>query len=148
MVGEFLTPPDSDEELILHQSDCSNDGGGDTGSAQQDDIVLQTKDYVAATLNAWNNCPGIVKKQLDKQASEIENLNSTVKELNLKLTQRRTDFERQHQTQLKSDLMKHKEKIEAIYKEKLDEEKRKLLKGRVDEMDKLIKENKRLNQQI
>ena len=42
--------------------------------------------------------------------------------------------------------MKHKEKIESIYKEKLDEEKRKLLKGRVDEMDKLIKENKRLNQ--
>ena len=41
--------------------------------------------------------------------------------------------------------MKHKEKIEGIYKEKLDEEKRKLLKGRVDEMDKLIKENKRLN---
>ncbi|MFO0004169.1 MAG: hypothetical protein ACK559_23860 [bacterium] len=41
--------------------------------------------------------------------------------------------------------MKHKEKIEAIYKEKLDEEKRKLLKGRVDEMDKLIRENKRLN---
>lgn len=41
--------------------------------------------------------------------------------------------------------MKHKEKIESIYKEKLDEEKRKLLKGRVDEMDKLIRENKRLN---
>jgi hypothetical protein len=41
--------------------------------------------------------------------------------------------------------MKHKEKIESIYREKLDEEKRKLLKGRVDEMDKLIKENKRLN---
>ena len=28
--------------------------------------LLKTKDYVAATLNAWNNCPGIVKKQLDK----------------------------------------------------------------------------------
>jgi len=27
---------------------------------------VTTKDYVAATLNAWNNCPGIVKKQLDK----------------------------------------------------------------------------------
>lgn len=25
-----------------------------------------TKDYVAATLNAWSNCPGIVKRQLDK----------------------------------------------------------------------------------
>ena len=41
--------------------------------------------------------------------------------------------------------MKHKEKIEQIYKEKLDDEKRKLLKGRVDEVDKLIKENKKLN---
>lgn len=41
--------------------------------------------------------------------------------------------------------MKHKEKIEAIYKEKLDEEKRKLLKGKVEEVDRLIKENKRLN---
>ena len=46
---------------------------------------------------------------------------------------------------MKSDLMKHKEKIEQIYKEKLDEEKRKLLKGRVDEIDRLMKENKRLN---
>jgi hypothetical protein len=43
------------------------------------------KDYVAATLSAWNSCPGIVKKQLDKQAQEIEDLKGTVKELNLKL---------------------------------------------------------------
>ena len=40
--------------------------------------------------------------------------------------------------------MQHKEKIESIYREKLDEEKRKLLKGKVDEIDRLIKENKRL----
>lgn len=44
--------------------------------------------------------------------------------------------------------MRHKEKIESIYQQKLDDEKRKLMKGRVDEMDKLIRENKRLNQQI
>jgi len=49
---------------------------------------------------------------------------------------------------MKADLIKHKEKIESIYKEKLDDEKRKLLKGRVDEIDRLMKENKRLNQQI
>ena len=42
--------------------------------------------------------------------------------------------------------MRHKEKIESIYLQKLDDEKRKLMKGRVDEMDKLIRENKRLNQ--
>jgi hypothetical protein len=41
---------------------------------------------VAATLNAWNNCPGIVKKQLDKQASQIEQLTGNIRELNLKLT--------------------------------------------------------------
>jgi hypothetical protein len=45
---------------------------------------------------------------------------------------------------MRTELMKHKEKIELIYKEKLDEEKRRLLKGKVDEVDKLIKENKRL----
>jgi hypothetical protein len=38
----------------------------ETGSANNQDIQVATKDYVAATLNAWNNCPGIVKKQLDK----------------------------------------------------------------------------------
>ena len=31
-----------------------------------DEIKNRTKDYVAATLTAWNNCPTIVKKQLDK----------------------------------------------------------------------------------
>lgn len=59
-------------------------------------MKTQTKDYVAATLSAWQNCPGIVKKQLDKQATEIETYKSQIRELNLKLTQRRTDFERQH----------------------------------------------------
>lgn len=41
------------------------------------------KDYVAATLSAWNSCPGIVKKQLDKQAQEIDDLQGTVRELKL-----------------------------------------------------------------
>lgn len=46
---------------------------------------------------------------------------------------------------MKQELLKHKEKIEGIYKEKLDDEKRKVLKQRVDEIDKLMKENRRLN---
>ena len=44
--------------------------------------------------------------------------------------------------------MKHKEKIESIYREKLDEEKRKVMKQKVEELDRLMKENKKLNQQI
>ena len=71
-----------------------------------------------------------------------------MRELNLKLQQKKTDVEREAKHLMKTDLMKHKERIEAIYREKLDEEKRKVLKGRVDEIDRLMKENKRLNEKI
>ena len=57
-------------------------------------------------------------------------------------------MERQYQLQMKQDLQRHKEKIEAIYKEKMDEEKRKMLKQQVGEMDRLMRENKRLNEKI
>ena len=40
---------------------------------------------------------------------------------------KKNDFDRVHAAQMKSDLMKHKEKIESIYRAKLDEEKRKIL---------------------
>lgn len=49
---------------------------------------------------------------------------------------------------MKKDLTTHREKIETIYKQKLDEEKRKVLKGRVDEIDRLMKENKKLNAKL
>ena len=55
---------------------------------------------------------------------------------------RKTDFERIHSLNMKKDLMKHKENIEAIYKRKLEDEKRKLIKQRVDEVHKLMEENK------
>jgi len=57
-------------------------------------------------------------------------------------------MERQYQLQMKQDLQRHKEKIEAIYKEKMDEEKRKMLKQQVGEMDRLMRENKKLNEKI
>ena len=107
--------------------------------------IVTTKDYVAATLNAWNNCPTIVKKQLDKQSEEIESLSLQLREVNLKLTQRKHEMERTFQAQMKSELLKHKERIESIYREKLDDEKRKVLKLKVDEIDKLMKENRVLS---
>ena len=110
--------------------------------------LLKTKDYVAATLNAWNNCPGIVKKQLDKQNQELAETRSKLKESELKLAMRKTDFERVHSLNMKKDLMKHKENIEAIYKRKLEDEKRKLIKQRVDEVHKLMEENKQLKEKI
>ena len=54
-------------------------------------------------------------------------------------------MERTYQTQMKQELLKHKEKIESIYREKLDEEKKKVLKSRVEEIERLMKENRVLN---
>ena len=42
-------------------------------------------DYVAATLNAWNQCPTIVKKQLDEQYQEIKKLKEDYKTVTLRL---------------------------------------------------------------
>ena len=61
---------------------------------------------------------------------------------------KKNDFERVQAATMKKELMKHKENIENIYKRKLDDEKRKLLKSKVEEVDRLMKENKRLNAKI
>ena len=61
---------------------------------------------------------------------------------------RKNDFQKQQSAEMKSELLKHKDKIEQIYKVKLDEEKRRLVKKKVDEMDSIIKENKKLNAKI
>lgn len=74
--------------------------------------LLATKDYVAATLNAWTNCPGIVKKQLDKQSGEIVSLKESVRDLTLKLTQKKYEAEREAKSQMKAEILKHQQKVE------------------------------------
>jgi hypothetical protein len=108
----------------------------------------EARDYVAATLNAWNSCHGIVKKQLDKQQQEIYELSQKCKEYELRLSMKKNDEDKSNNAVIKAELMKHKEKIENIYKTKLEDEKRKILKQRVDEIDRLLNENKRLNAKI
>ena len=66
----------------------------------------------------------------------------------MKVQMKKNDFERKQAGTMKAELMKHKENIESIYKRKLEDEKRKLLKQRVDEVDRLMKENKRLNAKV
>jgi len=73
---------------------------------------MSDKDYVAATVNAWNACPSIVKKQLDQQFSEIAELKSQVREGELKLAIKQNDFHKIQSAQMKKDMLKHKEKIE------------------------------------
>jgi len=46
----------------------------------------------------------------------------------VKIQMKKNDFDKQQAANTKKELMKHKENIENIYKRKLEEEKRKLLK--------------------
>jgi hypothetical protein len=52
-----LTEKSSDEEDAN-----ASDGSDKKVSPPKKEPVVTTKDYVAATLTAWNNCPTIVKK--------------------------------------------------------------------------------------
>lgn len=66
-------------------------------------------------------------------------MKSRLREYEVKIQMKKNDFEKQQAAAMKKDLMKHKENIENIYKRKLEDEKRKLLKQRVDEVDQLMK---------
>ncbi len=71
-----------------------------------------------------------------------------IKEQELKLKLRKNDFEKVSALEVKKELMKHKEKIESIYRQKLEDEKRKLLKGQMQEFEELVNENKRLKDDV
>ena len=107
------------------------EGGPEVGSMQ----------YVEATLNAWNNCPLIVKKQLDDQAQHIKLLTQELRAANLRLNQRKADFERHSAVEAKVELMKHKDKVETMYRQKMEDEKLKATKKKVEEMDAIFQEN-------
>jgi hypothetical protein len=105
-------------------------------------------DYVAATLHAWNQCPTIVKKQMDDQYQELVLLKEQLRSANLKLNQRKQEFERHAAVDMKVDLIKHKDKIEALARQKLEDEKVKLNKKKVQEMDEILQENFALKKQV
>lgn len=70
-----------DKPVVIKKESHFNDEPGRDPMIQN----VSDRDYVAATLNAWNACPSIVKKQLDEQFSEIAELKSKVREGELKL---------------------------------------------------------------
>lgn len=105
-------------------------------------------DYVTATLKAWSQCPTIVKKQLDEQYQQIRQFKEDLKQANLKLNQRKQEFERHMAVEMKVDLMKHKDKMETMFRQKLEDEKMKLNKKKVEEMDMILQENFQLKKEV
>ena len=56
----------------------------------------------------------------------------------MKLRLRKNDFDRVHSIEQKKEIMVHKERVEALYRQKLEEEKRKLHKAKMEELEQVI----------
>ena len=66
----------------------------------------------------------------------------------MKLRLRKNDFERVHQIEQRREIMVHKERTEALYRAKLEEEKRKVMRAKMDEVEEVIRENRGLKEEI
>ena len=75
-------------------------------------------------------------------------LRNLIKEQELKLRLRKNDFERVHSIEQKKEIMQHKERTEALYRQKLEDEKRKLINNKMEEFDHMMQENKQLRDEI
>ena len=71
-----------------------------------------------------------------------------MKEQELRLRLRKNDFDRVHSIEQKKEVMKHKERVEALYRQKLEDEKRKMNKGRIDEFDEMVQENRSMKEEV
>ena len=67
---------------------------------------------------------------------------------NAKLNQRKQEFERHAGVEMKVALLKHKDKIEQGFRQKLEEEKKSLTKKKVEEMDMILQENFALKKEM
>lgn len=72
-----MPDPDDDAQSAKDSAKAS--------SNQAVSVESPAKNYVAATLQAWESCPGIVKKQLDKLNDEICELKGKLREADVKI---------------------------------------------------------------
>ena len=94
-------------------------------------IENQSANYVHATIQAWNQCPSIVKKQLDEQYKKINTVTTELRECKLKLNQKKAEFDRHAKVEMQVELTKYKDKIEQQFRKKAEEDKLKMNKLKV-----------------
>lgn len=75
-------------------------------------------------------------------------MKSLIKEQELKLKLRKNDYEKVSNIETRKELMKHKEKIESIFRQKLEDEKRKILKQQMEEFEGLVRDNRELKEEV
>ena len=93
-------------------------------------------------------CPTIVKKQMDEQYKEIMKLKSELKTANLKLKMKKNELEKEIKITNQVELIRFKDEIELAFRQKLEEEKLKNIKRRVEEINLLKEENFSLKKQL
>lgn len=150
----FKLDTDSDEV-----SDSSSQSSDSSDISKEKDSKKNTKKSKKSNLNtsapshtitnvSQAALPILIKKQLDSQSHEIQQLRNLIKEQDLKLRLRKNDFDRVHSIEQKKEIMQHKERTEALYRHKLDDEKRKLINNKMEELDNMMQENKNLRDEI
>eukprot|EP00350_Pseudokeronopsis_sp_OXSARD2_P010551 CAMPEP_0170567990 /NCGR_PEP_ID=MMETSP0211-20121228/80843_1 /TAXON_ID=311385 /ORGANISM="Pseudokeronopsis sp., Strain OXSARD2" /LENGTH=156 /DNA_ID=CAMNT_0010889621 /DNA_START=1505 /DNA_END=1975 /DNA_ORIENTATION=+ len=90
--------------------------------------IEEPKNYYQVSKGVLSSCPDIIKKQMEEQNREIRELKMKIKEQDLRLNMKKSEFDKVNSAHMKKEILKHKEKIEQIFRTKLDEEKRKVLK--------------------
>ena len=66
----------------------------------------------------------------------------------MKLRLRKNDYARVHGVEQKREIMVHKERVEAMYRQKLEDEKRRIMKTKMEEVEGMIDENRALREEI
>jgi hypothetical protein len=61
---------------------------------------------------------------------------------------RKNDFERVHSLEQRKEMQSHREKLDKIYRQRLEEEKRRLIKGKLQEFEDILKENRELKEEL
>ena len=75
-------------------------------------------------------------------------LRNLLKEQELKLRLRKNDYERVHGIEVKKEIMAHKERTEALYRQKYEDDRRKMAKNKMEEFDHMVQENRSLREEI
>ena len=61
---------------------------------------------------------------------------------------KKNEFQKLYGLELKKDIMQHKEKLESIFRVKLNDEKVKIMRQKMNEVEDLVRENKKLKEEV
>jgi len=80
-----------------------------------------------------SQCPDIVKRRIEELTREIGDLKNKMNEQEVRLKLRKNDFDKVYGLELKKEATAFRLRQEALYRQRVEEEKRRAQKGRSEE---------------